>query len=128
MFYEFKIDLNAFLKNYGFYLALGIVLIIVFVIAAILIFNKVNKRKTHKQVSTSYAPWIEALGGKNNIITANGNRSRLVISLKEISKINRESLDKLGVRSIITMNNKVTLVIDYDASLIANEINQNLLY
>lgn len=87
-----------------------------------------RKKKSRKPVPTSFVPWIEALGNKDNIIEATGNRSRLVISLKEISKINREALDKLGVKSLIMMNNKVTLVIDDDASLIANEINQILLY
>lgn len=49
MFYEFKIDLNVFLKNYGIFLALGIVLIIVLVIVGLLVFNQSRKRKLINQ-------------------------------------------------------------------------------
>lgn len=127
MFYEFKIDLNVFLKNYGIFLALGIVLIIVLVIVGLLVFNQSRKRKINKSEANSSISWIEALGDKDNIIEISGNRSRLVVSLIDTDKINREALDKLGVKNIIMMNNKITLVINNDASLIAKEINQNLL-
>lgn len=127
MFYEFKIDLNVFLKNYGIFLALGIVLIIVLVIVGLLVFNQSRKKKINKSGANSSISWIEALGDKDNIIEISGNRSRLVVSLKDTDKINRNTLDKLGVKNIIMMNNKITLVINNDASLIAKEINQNLL-
>ncbi len=127
MFYEFKIDLNVFLKNYGIFLALGIVLIIVLVIAGLLVFNQSRKKKINKSGADSSISWIEALGDKDNIIEITGNRSRLIVSLKDTDKINRKTLDKLGVKNIIMMNNKITLVINNDASLIAKEINQNLL-
>lgn len=127
MFYEFKIDLNVFLKNYGIFLALGIVLIIVLVIVGLLVFNQSRKRKINKSEANSSISWIEALGDKDNIIEISGNRSRLVVSLKDTDKINRMTLNKLGVKNIIMMNNKITLVINNDASLIAKEINQNLL-
>ena len=127
MFYEFKIDLNVFLKNYGIFLALGIVLIIVLVIVGLLVFNQSRKKKINKSGADSFISWIEALGDKDNIIEISGNRSRLVVSLKDTDKINRNTLDKLGVKNIIMMNNKITLVINNDASLIAKEINQNLL-
>ena len=127
MFYEFKIDLNVFLKNYGIFLALGIVLIIVLVIVGLLVFNQSRKKKINKSGANSSISWIEALGDKDNIIEISGNRSRLVVSLKDTDKINRMTLDKLGVKNIIMMNNKITLVINNDASLIAKEINQNLL-
>ena len=123
MFYEFKIDLNVFLKNYGIFLALGIVLVIV----GLLVFNQSRKKKINKSGADSFISWIEALGDKDNIIEISGNRSRLVVSLKDTDKINRNTLDKLGVKNIIMMNNKITLVINNDASLIAKEINQNLL-
>lgn len=127
MFYEFKIDLNVFLKNYGIFLALGIVLIIVLVIAGLLVFNQSRKKKINKSGADSSISWIEALGDKDNIIEITGNRSRLIVSLKDTDKINRKTLDKLGVKNIIIMHNKITLVINNDASLIAKEINQNLL-
>ena len=113
MFYEFKIDLNVFLKNYGIFLALGIVLIIVLVIVGLLVFNQSRKKKINKSGADSFISWIEALGDKDNIIEISGNRSRLVVSLKDTDKINRNTLDKLGVKNIIMMNNK-TFYENYD--------------
>ena len=70
--------------------------------------------------------WFVALGGKENIkeITAVG--SRLSLNLLDKENIDREKLKTLGVSSVVTMSNKVTLVIEGKAETIAETLKQSL--
>ena len=82
------------------------------------------KRKNKKPVDNSV--WLLALGGLENIkeVTAIGSRLSLVLIDKE--KIDREQLKTLGVTSVLTMSNKVTLVIEGEAERIASSIKNYL--
>lgn len=117
---EFKNNINLFFKDYAFYIALFFVAIIVITLLIIFFLNK--KKKTSKevvnQISNDSIKWSEALGGSDNVIEVSAKGSRLVISLAESSKIDETKLKELGVTSIIKMSNKLTLVIEDNASKI----------
>ena len=70
--------------------------------------------------------WLLALGEQDNIKAVSVRGSRLSVELVDDKKINRESLTTLGVKSIITMSNKLILVIENNANLIAEKISSHL--
>ena len=70
--------------------------------------------------------WLVALGDKDNIKAVTVRGSRLSVELNDDKNINRELLTELGVKSIITMSNKLILVIEKNASEIANRISNHL--
>ena len=70
--------------------------------------------------------WIEALGGNENIVTVSAIGSRINLSLKDKDAINRERLTELGVKSVLVMSNKVTLVVNEDCDIIANKIRDSI--
>ena len=70
--------------------------------------------------------WFVALGGKENIKEIAAVGSRLSLNLADKEAIDREKLKTLGVSSVVTTSNKVTLVIEGKAEKIAETLKQSL--
>ena len=107
----------------GWLIALFVVtgILIIATIVVIIIFLK--KRKN---VKVDDSLWIMNLGGKDNVESVNQVGSRINLVLKDKEVINKDNLKELGVKSILVMSNKVTLVVDTNAEDIANAINAGL--
>ena len=117
-----KNDFEIILKNYAWVIALAIVLIILVTIIIILLSNR-KKGAPAKQVSTA-APdeWLEALGGKDNVLDVSSTGSRLTAKLKNKDLVNRDKLTELGVSSIVMMSDKITMVTNLDNQKIIENI------
>ena len=100
--------------------ALTAVLIIALIIVLIIFFKKGKATKIDNSL------WFDNLGGKDNIVSVNQVGSRINLSLKDKDIINKDSLKELGVKSILVMSNKVTLVVESNADNIAKAINEAL--
>lgn len=107
---------------------LPIILIIVgailLVAAIIVVVILLLKKKAAKKMNGGL--WLEALGGHDNIDDVSGVGSRVTLILKDKDAINREQLKTLGVSSVLTMSNKVILVIEDQAVSVAEKIRQEL--
>lgn len=119
---QLKDDANAFLKNYGWTIAVALVAIIAVVVVIIL----VKGRKVKKPVPqiAEKSKWIEALGGAENIISSEAYGSRLAVSLVDKSLMNKEALKELGVTNFIEMSNKITLLLEDKAELVKAELDK----
>ena len=117
-----KNDFEIFLKNYAWVIALAIVLIILVTVVVILLSNR-KKGVPAKVVSTA-APdeWLEALGGKDNVVDVSSTGSRLTAKLKNKDLVNRDKLTELGVSSIVMMSDKITMVTNLDNQKIIENI------
>ncbi len=121
-----KLDLPLLVENTEFpwylialFVATGILMIAT--VAVIIIFLK--KKKV---VKVDNSLWIDNLGGKENIESVAQVGSRINLVLKDKEKINKDNLKELGVKSVLVMSNKVTLVIENNAEDIAKAINDGL--
>ena len=119
---QLKDDVNTFLKNYGWIIAVVLVAIIAVVVAIIL----VTGRKTKKPVPqiAEKSKWVEALGGVENIISSEAYGSRLALSLVDKSLMNKEALKELGVTNFIEMSNKITLLLEDKAEIVKAELDK----
>ena len=119
---DLKNNLNGFLKNNALWIALVIVGIILITISLILIFGR--KKKETKPKIAEQSLWMEALGGKDNIVKTEAYGSRLVINLVDKTKMNKDGLKSLGVSNIIEMSDKVTLVLEDQAEQVKKELDK----
>ena len=119
---QLKDDANAFLKNYGWIIAVALVAIIAVVVVIIL----VKGRKVKKPVPqiAEKRKWVEALGGAENIISSEAYGSRLAVSLVDKTLMNKEVLKELGVTNFIEMSNKITLLLEDKAELVKAELDK----
>lgn len=84
------------------YIIIGIVLLII--LLAIL---KANK----KDVNLDFNKLGEALGGKENIIDTEIMLSRFKVTLKDITKANKEAIQKLGAKGIVEIDNQLKIIL-----------------
>ena len=121
-----KLNLPLLVENTEFpwYLIVLFVATGILMIATVVVLIIFLKKK--KAVKVDDSLWIDNLGGRENItsVTQVGSRINLVLKDKEI--INKDNLKELGVKSVLVMSNKVTLVVENNAEDIAKAINEVL--
>lgn len=86
-----------------------VILIILIIISLIVI--KLNK----KDFSSEVNKLIKYLGGKDNIINAECNMSRFKVILKDISIVDKVSIQKLGAKGIVEIDNQLKIIFGKDA-------------
>ena len=98
-------------------------IIAVAVVAAILLYflfsHLFHKAKLKKQIKTpDQAKYLSALGGQDNIVSHELVGSRIVLSLRDYSKIDRPLLQEAGVTGFIEKSDKLTLVVKDNAQAV----------
>ena len=119
---QLKDDANAFLKNYGWIIAVALVVAIAVVVVIILIRGRKVKKPVPQIAEKS--KWVEALGGAENIISSEAYGSRLAVQLNDKSLMNKDALKELGVTNFIEMSNKITLLLEDKAELVKAELDK----
>ena len=84
------------------YLIIAVVLIII--LLAIL-------KATKKDANLDFNKLVELLGGKDNIIDTETNLSRFKVTLKDVSKANKEGIQKLGAKGIVEIDNQLKIIL-----------------
>lgn len=85
-----------------------IILVFLIIVLAIL---KINK----KDIKLDMNKLVDYLGGKENIIDTEVNLSRFIVSLKNISLVDKEAIKELGARGIVEMDNKLKIILGPDS-------------
>ena len=67
---------------------------------------------------------IVFLGGRENIIEYNYNKSRLTVRLKDISLANKESIQKLGASGIVEVDDQLKIILGDDARQLIKYIDE----
>ena len=96
-----------------------IIIILVCVVIAIAITR--SKRKDFKLEANKL---VMLLGGKDNVIDYQVNKSRFVVNLKDVSKANKEGIQKMGAQGIVEIDNQLKIILGSDAKHIKKYINE----
>ncbi len=88
--------------NYWQYIIIVIVLIII--LFAVI-------KATKKDAGLDFNKLVEYLGGKENIISTETNVSRFKVELKDVSKANKEGIQKLGAKGIVEIDNELKIIL-----------------
>jgi phosphotransferase system IIB component len=91
-------------------------IIVLAVLTLVLIYYLIDKaiqshKKTTPKEKVDGDKYLEALGGKDNIITHELVGSRIILTLHSYSKINKALLEGAGVTGFIEKSDKLTLVV-----------------
>lgn len=81
-----------------------IVVILIIILLAIL-------KATKKDANLDFNKLVELLGGKDNIIETETNLSRFKVTLKDVSKANKEGIQKLGANGIVEIDNQLKIIL-----------------
>ncbi|MFR5856241.1 MAG: PTS transporter subunit EIIB [Bacilli bacterium] len=69
---------------------------------------------------------ITYLGGKDNIVNAECNMSRFKVILKDVSKANKEGIQKLGAKGIVEIDNQLKIIFGKNAKQLKKYIEEIL--
>ena len=81
------------------------------IIAILLIISLVVLKMRRKDFSLEINKLIQYLGGKDNIIDSQINLSRLKVTLKDTSIVNKEGIQKLGAKGIVEIDNELKIIL-----------------
>ena len=96
-----------------------LIIIIVLVILAMAIIR--SKKKDFKLEANKL---IILLGGKDNVIDYEVNKSRFIVNLKDVTKANKEGIQKMGAKGIVEIDNQLKIILGPDAKQIKKHINE----
>ena len=95
------------------------------IIAAILIIMLLAIIKaTKKDAGLDFNKLVELLGGKNNIISAETNMSRFKVVLKDVTKADKEGIQKLGAKGIVEIDNQLKIILGPESKQIKKYIDE----
>ena len=97
------------------YAIIGAVLLVI--LLAVL---KANK----KDASMDLNKLVEYLGGKENIIKTEVEMSRFKVTLKDVTKANKEGIQKLGAKGIVEIDNQLKIILDKDSKQLKKYIDE----
>ena len=95
-----------------------IVMIILFIIAFAIM--KSNK----KDLKLELNKLVEYLGGKDNIIETEVEMSRFKVTLKDITKANKEGIIKLGAQGVVEIDDQLKIIFGSNAKQLKKYIDE----
>lgn len=103
------------MNNYIEYIIIGVILLII--LLAIL-------KATRKDAGIDFNRLVELLGGKDNIISTETNMSRFKVTLKDVSKANKEGIQKLGAKGIVEIDNTLKIILGAESKQLKKYIDE----
>ena len=94
---------------------------IIIIVLAILIALAVSKAIS-KDAKIEVNKLVEYLGGKDNIVNYEVNKSRFVVTLKDITKVNKENIQKMGAQGMVEIDNQLKIILGNDAQALKKQI------
>lgn len=92
-----------------------IILILVIILLAVL---KSVKKDAHLNMNKL----VDYLGGKDNIIKTEVNLSRFKATLKDVTLVNKEEIQKLGAKGIVEIDNQVKIILGPESKQLKKHI------
>jgi len=96
-----------------------IIILIVLVIISLIIV-KLNKKNFNLEINKL----VGYLGGKDNILDSEVNMSRFKVTLKDVSKVDKDAIQKLGAQGIVEIDNQLKIIFGSDARQLKKYIDE----
>ncbi|MDD2180771.1 MAG: hypothetical protein PHW32_00115 [Bacilli bacterium] len=94
-----------------------LIIIVILLVIALAITN--SKKKDFKIKANKL---VEFLGGKENILNYEFNKSRFVVNLNDITLVNKEAIQKMGAKGIVEIENQLKIIIGEEAKQLKKQI------
>lgn len=95
-----------------------IIFVILIVISLVVV--KLNKKNFTYEVNKL----VQHLGGKENILDTEVHMSRLIVTLKDVTKADKDAIQKLGASGIVEIENQLKIVYKPNARTLKKYISE----
>lgn len=96
---------------------------LIIIIVAVLIALAITKSKK-KDFKIEINKLVTYLGGKDNIITYEFNKSRFIVTLANVELANKEAIQKMGAQGIVEIDNQLKIILGDSAKQLKKQINE----
>ena len=96
----------------------------VIILVVLLIILLAILRSNNKDIHLEMNKLIDALGGYDNIIETELNLSRFIVTLKDITKVDKPAIQKMGAKGIVEIDNQLKIVLDREAKQLKKYIRE----
>jgi len=94
------------------------------ILAVLLIISLVIVKLNKKTFTFEINNLIQYLGGKDNIIDSEVNMSRFKVTLKDVTLVNKDAIQKLGAKGIVEIDNQLKIIFGPNARVLKKHISQ----
>ena len=102
------------MELYQYIIIISILLIVAFAIV----------KSNRKDLSLEFNKLVELLGGKDNILETEMELSRFKVTLKDITKANKEGIIKLGAKGVVEIDDQLKIIFGNDAKQLKKYIRE----
>ena len=96
----------------------------VIVIAVLLIISFAIMKSNKKDLKLEFNKLVEYLGGKDNIVETEVDMSRFKVTLKDITKANKEGIIKLGAKGVVEIDDQLKIIYGQNAKQLKKYIDE----
>ena len=83
----------------------------IIIVVVLLLISLIVIKMRRKDFATEINKLITYLGGKDNILDSQINLSRLKVTIKDMSLVNKEGIQKLGAKGIVEIDNQLKIIL-----------------
>lgn len=83
-----------------------IIIAVIFLIALFAVLKSM-KKDAHLEINKL----VEYLGGRDNIVSMDYTLSRFIVTLRDVEKADKESIQKLGAKGIVEIDNQLKIIL-----------------
>ena len=87
----------------------------VIIIAVLVILALAIAKSTKKNFKLELNKLVTLLGGMDNIVDTEVEMSRFKVTLKDVSKANKEGIIKLGAKGVVEIDNQLKIILGSNA-------------
>lgn len=98
------------------YIQYIIIIVVLFIIALAI------ARSKKKDFKIEVNKLVDYLGGKDNILNYEVNKSRFMVTLKDINIVNKEGIQKLGAQGMVEIDNQLKIILGSGAEQLKKQI------
>ena len=88
--------------------------LIIIVVMLVIALSIVRTKKKDYKIEVNKL--VDYLGGKNNILDYDCNKSRFTVSLRDVDLVNKDAIQKLGAQGIVEIDNQLKIILGSNAS------------
>lgn len=96
----------------------------VIIIAVLLIIALAVAKSNKKDFKLELNKLVDLLGGKDNIIETEAEMSRFKVTLKDVSKANKEGILKLGAKGVVEIDDQLKIILGSNAKQLKRYIDE----
>ena len=82
----------------------GIILLVLIIISLVIV--KLNRKDFNLEINKL----VQFLGGKDNILDTEVSISRFKVTLKDVTKVDKDGIQKLGAKGIVEIDNQLKII------------------